>query len=137
MIISRAFPPLLVCFLLGAVAVASAEEIRPSCAFAKAACGYVDNAGNVIIPPAFDAASPFVAGLAVVMIGGKFGIIDTHGAFIASAEYEGAATFDDGTALLYQNGVSRLIDHTGKVSCGRARAYGARHRGWEKGVTTG
>jgi hypothetical protein len=44
--------------------IAYAEPPKPSCKFSRALCGYVDDAGKVVIPPQFDAVDKFVEALA-------------------------------------------------------------------------
>jgi hypothetical protein len=121
MIYPRVFTFLLISLFLGALGTAHADDPTPSCAFENAACGYVDSAGTVVIPPRFDVVAPFNAGLAVVMTDGQFGIVNAQGDVIAPLEYEGAATFTDGSALVYKDGTSRLIDGTG-TALAEARA---------------
>jgi hypothetical protein len=94
---------------------AFSDGLRPSCAFERALCGYVDDSGDVVIAPEFDAAKPFAKGHAVVKVNGLFGIIDETGSFTSPAEYEGAAILPGGELLLYRDGISRLLDPAGKL----------------------
>jgi hypothetical protein len=62
--------------------------------------GYADAAGNLVIPPLFDAADGFSEGLAVVLSAGRFGYIDARGAFAIPAVYRHARAFRDGFAAV-------------------------------------
>jgi hypothetical protein len=77
--------------------------------------GYMDTIGHLIIPFIFDEASRFDKGVAIVKIGGFYGIIDTTGNWILPAEYKfievgkelgwfNATTKDDKTVFLRQIG---------------------------------
>lgn len=48
----------------------------------KSLYGYIDNKGNYIIPPTFDGALDFSENLAGVLIGQRWGVIDTTGAIV-------------------------------------------------------
>jgi hypothetical protein len=76
--------------------------------------GYVDEAGNVIIPARFDGADSFSEGLAVVLDSGRFGYIDSQGAFAIPAVYRHARAFQDGVAPVRLRGSWLFIDRLGK-----------------------
>jgi hypothetical protein len=70
--------------------------------------GYMDEAGNVVIPPQFDSALPFEAGRAVVGMAqnylSRYGVIDKEGNFIIKLQYDiinylGENRFSVGRAL--------------------------------------
>lgn len=50
--------------------------------------GYIDKAGNIVIPFIYDYAAPFSEGLAYVVQDEKFGFIDTAGNVIVSLAYD-------------------------------------------------
>ena len=77
--------------------------------------GYMDTIGHLVIPFIFDEASRFDKGVAIVKMGGFYGIIDTTGNWILPAEYKfievgkefgwfNATTKDDKTFFLRQIG---------------------------------
>lgn len=67
--------------------------------------GFLDTAGNVIIPPRYDQVSAFSEGLAPVNADGKWGYIDTRDSVIIPFSYRAAWQF--------HSGVARVIDFSG------------------------
>lgn len=59
---------------------------------------YLDLEGNVALPGPFQEATDFVAGLAKVKVGGKWGIIDRRGRFVHPPEYDKIGQLVDGAA---------------------------------------
>ena len=55
---------------------------------AKATRAYVDLNGELVIEPQFDSARNFHHGVAVVIVDGKYGVIDKSGKFIIEPQYE-------------------------------------------------
>lgn len=55
--------------------------------------GYVDKKGNVVIQPQFNAAGPFINGIAVVRKGKLKGVIDRSGNFIIQPAYQALHNF--------------------------------------------
>lgn len=80
--------------------------------------GYMDEAGNVVIPPQYGSAEPFFAcGLAIVGdTNGKLGLIDRTGEFVVSPEAD-FITYGDGVfiAQIYGEGtIARAYDENGE-----------------------
>ena len=60
-----------------------------ACAESDGKWGYIDRAGEFVIPPRFDEAEDFTEeGFAVVKLGGKCGLIDRTGRIIITAKYD-------------------------------------------------
>ncbi|MBI1992496.1 MAG: WG repeat-containing protein, partial [Candidatus Omnitrophica bacterium] len=78
--------------------------------------GYVDRAGELVIPPQFDAAQPFSGGLAAVRIGHKEGYINKTGAFVISPQFDMAGGFSEGLAPVEVGVYWGYVDQTGKVT---------------------
>ena len=57
------------------------------------AWGFIDERGKVVIPGRFLSAEPFVAGLAVVQVKGKYGYVDSKGKLVIPARFERARSF--------------------------------------------
>lgn len=95
--------------------------------------GYVNNKGDMIIPPIYDYAGPFTEGLAHVLINGQYGFIDKTGKIVIKPEYEAASVFSDSLAAVRINGkygyinktgamiISPVFDRTWQFKYGRAR----------------
>ncbi|MFA6208949.1 MAG: WG repeat-containing protein [Candidatus Obscuribacterales bacterium] len=62
--------------------------------------GYINQSGNFIIPPNFDAAFPFNDAIARIQIGNKFGFIDKAGSYIVEPKFLGARDFSEGAAAV-------------------------------------
>ena len=80
--------------------------------------GYVDAAGEFVIPPRFDGADTFSEGLALVLDSGRFGYIDTRGALAIPAVYRHARAFRDGLAPVRLDGSWQFIDRDGNPLAG-------------------
>lgn len=94
----------------------------------KGKVGFADIRGEIVVPPAFDAAMPFSGGFAAVcegctsisdgeyteFRGGKWGFIDASGKMIIDPEFDTvAAGFFDGAALVEKGGEVFTIDTEG------------------------
>jgi hypothetical protein len=64
---------------------------------------YIPGMELFVIPPQFDAADAFVAGLARVQTGNKWGYIDKTGKFVIPPQFEEADSFSEGLALVKEN----------------------------------
>ena len=79
--------------------------------------GYVRKAdpATFAIPPRFDEARPFRAGVAAVGVGKRQGLIDDTGRFLVDPVYESIGPFIDGLAVAVTNAGEVLIDHRGRA----------------------
>ena len=80
--------------------------------------GYYGPDGDIAIPAKFDMADEFLDGLALVMIGDKYGLIDKTGTAVIPAIYDDISygirgNFRDGLTSVKLNGKWGLIDRTG------------------------
>jgi S-layer homology domain/WG containing repeat len=64
---------------------------------------YIPGVELFVIPPQFDAADDFVAGLARVQTGNQWGYIDKTGKFVISPQFDEANSFSEGLALVREN----------------------------------
>ncbi|HYC86934.1 MAG TPA: WG repeat-containing protein [Chryseosolibacter sp.] len=78
--------------------------------------GYIDEKGNYVIPPTFDAAGPFYKGTAVVRKNKKFGIINLRGEFVVAPQYDDAIEYaPDGFITVRKSGKWGVIDQQGNI----------------------
>jgi hypothetical protein len=82
--------------------------------------GFVDRAGRVVIPPAFERAAPFSEGLASVRLGPRRGYVDRTGALVLVPEQEPASgdlhrSFASGRALVRVGARFGYVDRTGRL----------------------
>ena len=75
--------------------------------------GYVDEKGNMVITPQFDAAESFSEGLAAVRQNGKWGYINQKGIMVISPQFEAAFDFKEGLARFYNGNNFGFIDKKG------------------------
>lgn len=75
--------------------------------------GYIDTAGQEIIPCQYDEAHDFFDGLALVKKDGKFGYINTTGQLVIPCQYDWGRYFYDGLSEVRQDGEDFFIDKTG------------------------
>lgn len=76
-------------------------------------CAYCDVYGKIAVLPAFDSASPFKNGLAVVSQSGFCGVIDTDGEFIVAAEYDYADISGNGFIIAQNDAGICVFDDNG------------------------
>ncbi len=76
--------------------------------------GYISRNGEFAISPAFDGASEFCDGLAVVKLDWARGYIDHTGEFIIKPVFEAAGNFKDGLAVVKFEGETRYINKKGE-----------------------
>ena len=73
--------------------------------------GYINTAGEVVIPLEFSNANPFSEGLApVANAKGLWGYIDSKGTWIISPEYDYTDSFVNGEARVTKDGKLFYID---------------------------
>jgi hypothetical protein len=77
--------------------------------------GYIDKAGTVIIPVAFDGAGRFRMGLAAVKKQDKWGYIDKTGRSVIAPAFEDAGEFSNGLAPVLLEEKWGLINAQGKL----------------------
>jgi hypothetical protein len=87
--------------------------------------GYINKAGEMVIPARFDYASDFVSGFAIVGVGDcnnedcQYGIIDKKGIFLIPPRYEEVYPFSHGLALVGQTGKGySFLNKKGKIRIG-------------------
>jgi len=85
--------------------------------------GYVDKAGKVAIPAAYDLARGFSGKRAAVQIGKKWGFIDPQGKIAVDAAWDGCGDFSGGLAAVaaggagpFESGTWSYIDADGKTA---------------------
>ena len=90
-------------------------ELRPDCN-KKGKWGYVDENGHIVVDYKFNGASEFNDGLAHVLSGKKYGVIDTQGKFVIKPEYDVIAPFNQyGLAQVTKGNKSGFINREGKI----------------------
>lgn len=88
--------------------------------------GYINKAGEIIIPFKFQRAMPFSEGLASVLFDGKYGYIDRKGEFVINPQFTQTLDFSEGLASVKLGG--QLIKEDFQVisydeEFGKARWY--------------
>ena len=78
-------------------------------------CGFVDIAGELVVPLIYDNASDFENGFARVYLNSKWGFINKTGAVAIPLKYDNAGPFRNDMAMVYLNKKWGYIDKTGKV----------------------
>ena len=78
--------------------------------------GFIDGAGNTVIPFEFGRAGSFGDGLANVGIDGKWGFIDITGNVVIPFEFDEAWSFQNGLANVRIGNRWTLIDRTGEAT---------------------
>lgn len=76
--------------------------------------GYIDYSGNWLIEPTFETAFGFSEGLAAVeLTEGNWGFVNHYGRLVFGGEYDWVHDFQDGYAIVQENGLYGLVDETG------------------------
>jgi hypothetical protein len=78
--------------------------------------GFLDTAGNEIIPAVYDYATSFSEGFAVVKLNGKWGYIDKKNNIAIPIKYEAAFDFYGDRAAVKSNAKWGFINHSGKYA---------------------
>ncbi|XZE56961.1 WG repeat-containing protein [Planctomycetaceae bacterium SH139] len=60
--------------------------------------GFIDQTGNIVIPPSYEQVYPFSDGLAAVQIAGRWGFINGQNQIVISPQYIQVGLFSDGLA---------------------------------------
>jgi hypothetical protein len=77
--------------------------------------GYIDETGEFVIDPDFEAAWSFVRGSAVVKQNGKYGMIDKEGDWITEPVYDSVIPFSSSCFIVMKDSVFGFAEHgTGK-----------------------
>jgi len=77
--------------------------------------GYVDKAGNEVIPCIFDEADYFIDGISAVRSDGLWGFIDTTGKEVIPFEYSAYDGCEDGYMIAEKDDLWGVIDETNKI----------------------
>ena len=77
--------------------------------------GYINMAGEIVIPCEYAHAAPFREGLAAVFRNSKWGFIDTAGEEVIPMEFDYASSFYDGLAHVKDGNKSGYINQSGEV----------------------
>lgn len=86
--------------------------------------GYIDAAGKTIIPPRFEDASFFWAGLAPEKLNNRWGYIDKAGGVVINFQYDSAEVFINGLARVTVRGREAYIDRQGNFVWKPGQQYG-------------
>src|SRR3954463_5996647 len=78
--------------------------------------GYIDIAGRMVIPPAFDFAWQFSEGRASAWQNGRAGFIDRSGKFVIPPQFEYAKVFEEGLAEVELGGLWGFVGTDGQLS---------------------
>lgn len=81
----------------------------------KGKVGYADSNGNVVIKCAYESATPFNDGVAIVSKSGKFGLINTTGKVVLPLQYKQISKWNDQLYLVNKGNAMGLADHSGKL----------------------
>lgn len=76
--------------------------------------GFIDRAGEIAIPIAYDDVNNFSEGLAAVKQKNTWGFIDKTGKIVIPCKYDAVLNFSDGLAAVMLNGKCGFIDKQGK-----------------------
>ncbi len=76
--------------------------------------GYVNHEGRLVVPCSFEKAEHFSKGLAAVKVDNKWGYINPEGKFAIKPSYDFAGNFTDKGAMVSREGLSLIIDPSGK-----------------------
>ncbi|MEO0074853.1 MAG: WG repeat-containing protein [candidate division WOR-3 bacterium] len=99
---------------------------------AKGEYGFINDSGEVVIPPKFKDANDFSEGLAAIKYYISWGYIDTAGKIVIQCQYEKANDFKDGFAKVKyfeegekdNKGISALLADFSKIFTGDDYEYG-------------
>lgn len=76
--------------------------------------GFVNERGQEIIAPQYEAVWEFREGLAAVKQDGQWGYIDMFGRMVIRPQYDSALTFGEGRAAVQKNGRWGFVDNAGR-----------------------
>jgi len=98
--------------------LANVENLHPIKAYQIGGVlwGYIDDSGEIVIPPQYDYGEPFQEnGLAVISVNELYGVIDLEGAYVISPQYSYIGEFSEGRAQARDGNETRLIDEKGNI----------------------
>lgn len=98
------------------------EELNPGLHENGKWC-YYNLEGQVAIPAIYDSAYRFTDDLAIVIVSGKYGMIDKKGSYVIFPKYEFLEPFSEGLALARLNRKFGFIDKNGKTKIDFAYDY--------------
>ncbi len=101
--------------VLNQAAVAQTAQGKPLYLFCVNPMGYVDAAGQVVIPARFDFERDFSEGRAVVFLDEKYGLIDEQGNYILEPKYDFVGDLRGGLAPVNLNGKWGFADGKGTI----------------------
>ena len=107
----------LVAFALNAIVPPPASDDSDTARFSitvNGKKGFINNSGEIVIPPQFLDAQEFSEGLCAVRIEGTYGFIDTQGTMRIAPDYDYATEFNEGLALVYLDGKPLFINSKGE-----------------------
>jgi hypothetical protein len=108
------YPLLLILLLLGLGSCTQKNDAR-FLVMEDGYYGYIDQAGNIVIPAVFLAATDFSEGLAAVRQDGNYGYIDIKGNFVIPPQFDYATSFSEGLAVVYNDARPFYIDRQGQT----------------------
>ena len=76
--------------------------------------GFINEYGDLVIPPFYDSASGFSEGLAMVEQEGLFGFVNVKGEIIVPIRYDNANDFYNGTTEVESGNLYGIVDKNGK-----------------------
>jgi hypothetical protein len=80
-----------------------------------AAWGFINKAGEVVVPPDYDMAHDFTEGVARVQLDDLYGFVDTRGEVVIDPQYPEVADFHEGLAAVHDEGRTGYIDLRGEM----------------------
>lgn len=90
--------------------------------------GAIDPSGNLVLPARYEAAGPFVGGLAPVQDGGAWGYLRATGTWALPVAYQQAGPFGSGVAAINRSGWRvELIDTLGQTAVPPRFGFGYGH----------
>lgn len=77
--------------------------------------GYMDYAGNIVIPAEYEQLGFFKEGLAFAMKNGLYGYIDKGNRIVVPFKYDSGSDFENGRAIVEKSGKLGMIDRSGNI----------------------
>lgn len=75
--------------------------------------GFMNTAGEIMIPSVYDQVSPYSEGLAVVAKNGKYGVIDKYNKVKIPFKFDAISDFMNGRAIVERDGLQGMIHRNG------------------------
>jgi hypothetical protein len=76
--------------------------------------GYINEWGQMVIPPKYEDAEDFHEGLAMVKSDGKYGYVNKSGKLVIDTDFDDALPFNEGHAVVEQRGKLGMINRNGE-----------------------